>query len=278
MADEERSGGSGDPAPFGNAMTMEEIEESLKEGDKPATDPDKVVLEGDTIPEGYRGKNLNDILKDNQRLQDSLRLRDAEVSTYRAGDDARRTAAPAAAAVEEVKEPTREELDKLFEDDPRQYAEVIADMRVRKAENQWAGRIASLEQGTIGASEGWAKEQFKDEFELFEKDINEFRRSVTNQAIFSTRKGWEDMISYVRGKPENIDKLFDHKAGRKTRTRDDARRDEDNNAGFNRSSSRRTAVEATGDGADSLSKEQRDVADGLGMNYKDYAKWSKVGR
>ena len=69
-------------------------------------------------------------------------------------------------------------------------------------------RIAPLTAGTMNAAENWARQEYGDEFELFEKDIKALVNGVPNKQVFTTKEGWQDAIAYVRGKAGNFEKLL----------------------------------------------------------------------
>mgnify|MGYP001602180388 CR=1 FL=1 len=263
-----------DPSPFGTSMTMEEIEQSLEEGKAGEGTKTDTKLEGDVIPENFRGKTIDDVLQENQRLQDSLRLRDAETATYRTALETRGTQQQVQQQVVDApKELTREELAEIYAEDPLKAIEVMNDQAIRRAEQHLAVRLGSIEQGTISAAEAQARAKYPDEFELFGDDLIKFKNQMPNQGIFASTKGWEDMISYIRGQDGNIEKLIAKRTGN-LQTPSSARQKEQANAGFSRSTQRSTSV----GNAREATPEQKQVAEGLGMTVAEYLKWDKVGR
>lgn len=262
-----------DPSPFGTSMTMEEIEKSLEEGKPSDGTKTDTKLEGDVIPESFRGKTIDEVLKDNQRLQDSLRLRDAEASTYRSALESRQQPASVAPAADAPAELTREQIAEIYAEDPLKAIEVMNDQAIRRAEQHLAVRLGSIEQGTISAAEAQARAKYPDEFELFGDDLIKFKNQMPNQGIFATTKGWEDMISYIRGQDGNIDKLIAKRTGN-LRTSNTAREQERSSAGFSRSPRRETPMNSS----HQATKEQEQVAEGLGMTIDEYLRWDKVGR
>lgn len=261
-----------DPSPFGTSMTMEEIEQSLEAGKTVEGPKGDTKLEGETVPEGFRGKTIDDVLKDNQRLQDSLRLREAESVTYRTALETRQPAVQQQ-VVEAPKELTREQIAEIFAEEPLKAIEIMNDQAIRRAEQHLAVRLGSIEQGTISAAEAQARAKYPDEFELFGDDLIKFKNQMPNQGIFATTKGWEDMISYIRGQDGNIDKLIAKRTGNLD-TPKSAREREQANAGFSHSTQRRAPIGSSRE----ATQEQKMVAEGLGMTVDEYLKWDKVGR
>lgn len=267
MADEAK-----EALPYGSSMTMDEIEESIAEGTR--EDAETKVdqkLEGEAIPETFRGKTVDDVIKENQRLQDSLRLRDAEASTYKSALESRRSDEPAPVAL--PAELTREELQAMYDTDPLAAVDAMQAQALRRAEAHLSVRLGSLEAGTVSAAESMARDRYKEEFELFGDEITKFQKSMPNQGVFSTRKGWDDMISYIRGQEGNIEKIIEKRSGG-SRTSSQARDEESRSAGSSRSPSSRGRIE----GGREATLEQKQVAEGLGMTISDYLKWDKVGR
>ncbi len=254
------------PDEQGVGYTLEDFE-ALNAPEKD-DDPDSIKLEGEKIPERYRGKSLSDILKENAALEQQARI---AVLEQRRPEPA--PSAPAPQAPEPEPELTREQLQELYDNDPLAAIEAMQAQALRTAERSLAGRLGALEAGTVGATENWARTEYADEFELFGDKIEQFKNSLPNKQVLTTKQGWKDMISYIRGQDDNFELLLEHRAGRPHPSPRSARRAQAETAGFNGTPARRGSVSSRGV---RLSSDQREAARGLGMSEAEYAKWANV--
>lgn len=262
----------------GQAFTMEEMEQSIKadEANQSATKPDELKLEGDAIPEKYRGKTLNEILKENSLLEQRARLAETERTSLQTSLESVRTAPPPVQPVNDEKEMSRDELATLFNDDPLAAIDVMNQQAIRRAEKHLSVRLGQIEQGTIGAAEGWAREQYKEEFDVLGPQITQFVQSLPDKSMLTTNRGWKDVISYVRGQDDNFNKLMEHKASG-GRTIKDGRAAAEQDSGFTGTGSARGQVPSGGGRLKSLSPELHQIAEGLGLTDAEYIKWANVG-
>jgi hypothetical protein len=249
---------------------MEEYEAATRED--AGTDPG-TKLEGDRVPEEVRGKTVDDVLSENRRLQETLRLRDAEAATLRSALD-RPTPAAAAPAPAPAPEPelTREQLLELHQNDPLAAIDYMNQQAIRRAEAAVAARLGTIEAGTMSMAEQQARSEFADEFELFGPDIQRMVDSIPNKAVFNTKKGWADAVSFVRGQPGNFEKLLDKRTG-SLRTPEEAREEQRSNTPRQPRSTKTAPV-----GEKRLSPQQKEIAAGLGMSEAEYLKWERVGQ
>jgi hypothetical protein len=259
------------PNEQGVGYTIEDFEAAAAADDSKDVNPDELKLEGNSVPEKFRGKSLSEILQDNARLEQEARIAAIERNSRRPVEAAP-APAPVQSAPEEV-ELTREQIKEMYDEDPIAAIEAMQAQALRNAEKHLSVRLGSLEAGTIGATENWAREQYKDEFELFGDKIEEFRKSIPNKTILTTKQGWKDMISYIRGQDDNLDKLIEHRAGNSRPSPSRARSSQDSSSGFNGTSSRRSSLPKNGT---RLSADQKEAAKGLGMSEAEYAKWANV--
>jgi hypothetical protein len=272
---------------FGQAVTLDEME-TEQEGDK---DKGKkggdTVAEGDDIPEEYRGKSLKDIIAIANTAREGIRTATSAAEAARAAAElsSQNRQAPAPVA-DEPKELSREEIKALYDEDPLKAIEVIEQQAARRIESHIESRLAPLTAGTMGSAENWARQEFPDEFELFEKDIKALVNNVPNKAVFTTKEGWQDAIAYVRGKGGNFEKLVDHRVEKKNAVeRDTSRGRERDRVGFSGRSTNAGNTRAPSSDkniADRMSEEQRTIAqsfidNGTFKNFGEYMDWYNKG-
>lgn len=276
----------GDDTPFTSAMTMDEIEESMSGDTQEKPDLSKITADGDDIPEAYRGKSVTDIIK----IAEGARTQMNE--STRAAQEARDAAlraegsrTPPPPPPEAPKEMTREELKALYDEDPLAAIAKIEEQAMNRVAAHVEARIAPLTAGTISAAENWARQEFPDEFALFGDEIKGMIDSIPNKQVFSDKKGWQDAISFIRGKAGNFEKLIDHRANKNnTEEGERARGRERESAGFSGRTtvaSRQRQDTSSRAGADMNDDErriaQRFIDDGTFRDMAEYVKWQKMG-
>lgn len=271
---------------FGQSVSLEDMEQGEeKPGEKKGGE---TVAEGDDIPEEYRGKSLKEIIAIANTARDGIKTATSAAEAARAAAElaGQRIAAPAPTQQEEPKELTREEIKALYEEDPLKAIEVIEEQAARRVERHIENRLAPLQAGTMGAAENWARQEFGDEFELFEKDIKALVANVPNKAVFTTKEGWQDAIAYVRGKAGNFEKLVEHRNGKADREAAAAsrgrQRDSVGFSGRSTNAGNREAPSSDKAIADRMSSEQRAIAqsfidNGTFKDMKEYMSWYNKG-
>lgn len=264
-------------APEGQApveMTMDEIERLHKAPPAPA------VLEGDDVPEEFRGKTAAEIAKIASQRTEALRT--SESARLAALETRREPAASAPVVVAPPAAPaqmTDEEFDALYETDPKQALRLMKEQSEASITQNVLARVMPLQAGAVASAEAQARAQFAAEFELFGPEIEKIIAGVPNKAFLASPKGWSDIISYIRGQPENFDKLVAHRTkGSEAAAAAAARQREVDSAGF---TSRTTVAPAApkmgGDPSHyGLDEVERRVADNMGMTYDEYAKWKRT--
>lgn len=280
--------GENEGGPFGTSMTMQEIEESIGAEEKPPVDLTKLMADGDTVPEAYRGKSVDEIIKiaESARTQMNESTRAAQEAREAAqrAEQLGRTAPPP--PPEAPKDLTREQLKELYEEDPIAALEVMEQQALRRVERHVDQRLEPLTAGTVNAAENWARQEYPDEFALFGDKIKGMVDSIPNKSVFSTKKGWEDAVAYIRGQAGNFEKLIEH---RQTKNNSEelgnARERERQNAGFTGrttvASTRRDTSSSTRQDADMGDEErqiaQRFINDGTFKDMNEYRRWQKMG-
>lgn len=261
-------------------ITFDEIDAQLKEAERSALAPklDEVKVDGEDVPESYRGKTIREILNQTKALEETLRL--SESARQQALTMAQ-LAAQRGAEPQKPKEPepeplvTAEEVAAAFQDDPAKGVQLMTKMNeqaIARAASSFAQRIDPLLAGTVGTVEAQARQKYPDEFALYADEIKTILDSLPNKNAMSSGSSWDDLIAYVRGK--NPQKLFDHMMSKETtRKATEAQEVQRNSAGMSMSSAHRSPAPAGGFVMDETTKE---VCKVLGMSEADYAKWSKV--
>lgn len=275
------------PNPFGSSVTLEDMERDESSAGAKPVDLNEVKADGDDIPEAYRGKSFAEVIKIAEgargAMNDSVRAAQSAAEAARAAAEA--SGRPAAPVVEEPKEMTREELKALYDEDPLQAIEVMQRQSMARAEAHVEQRLGQITEGTVAQAENWARQEYKDEFELFGEDIMKMVGGIRNKAVFTSKQGWEDAVAYVRGKAGNFEKLVEHRQAKANGdAAENARRGERDRSGFTgrntgstRSSnvSNETAMKGMSDEEKSIA--QRFIDNGTFKDMAEYKRWQRMG-
>lgn len=255
------------------AVTMEEIER--QNAVTAPTDLSQVKLEGEGIPSALVGKTAMDAIRHAAALEEALKISEnsrklAELTIQ----SAPRPADPVP-VVEEIKQMTREQFDELYQNDPMAAIQALNAQAIRTAERNLETRLGPLTSGGLSAAENVARTKYADEFALFGPEIKQLMEGFPNsRTVFSNPAAWDDLISLVRGRQGNFEKLLAHKSGSNPElARQQAIQRETASMGFTDTSPTRSR--GNGSGAE-LDATQREIADKLNMTYEDYKKWSNV--
>lgn len=261
-------------------ITFDEIERQLKAAETAALAPklDDTKVDGEDVPEQYRGKTVKEILAQTKALEDTLRLSEqgrqqALTMAQMAANQRSLPEAPKAPEPEPLV--TAEEVAAAFAEDPAKGVQLMTKMNqqaIDRAAASYASRIDPLLQGTVGAVEAEARRKYPDEFQLYAEEIKAIQDKLPNKNAMSSLDSWDDLIAYVRGK--NPEKLFQHRLAAQSQQRQtEAQEQQRQTAGITMSSAQRTPAPTGGMVFDDITKE---VCKVLGVSEADYAKWSKV--
>lgn len=178
-------------------------------------------LQGDTIPEEFRGKKLSDVLTTVAGFKNALKLSEdarqqamqiAQLASERRVEPqpAQRPAAPPV-----PQERTPEQWRELFEQDAFRYNEERFAALERRMATGLEARVAPVASSAASSAEQQARTKYKEDFEVLGKEIDDFVKvqlgSDTTQ--LSIPGAWDRIVSYVRG--ENIDKVISHREAKK---------------------------------------------------------------
>jgi hypothetical protein len=204
-------------------FTLDEMEESTREP-APSLKPEDIKT-----PEG---KTLAEVLEHQRRLEESLKLSESARAALQASLQ-KPQEQPRQEAPQPEREPlTREKLAEIYQEDPIKAIAMMQDDAMERAAAHVEARLSQIQAGTVDQAENWAKQEFKDEFAVLGDQIEAFRREIPNQAVFTTKKGWEDLIAYVRGQRGNFEKYLEYKQNGPARTPERARTEAEFSTGF----------------------------------------------
>ena len=259
-------------------VTLEEMEAQF-------TTPQEVKaadikLDASDLPDFAKGKTAADLASEVDRMRQALRI--SEEGRLALADAARaREAAPTPAPrVPEAPAPTgpteltREQLKELVAEDPMAVMDYMATHMTHRLDQHLNARFKPIVDGSISSAEAQAKAKYPEEFELFGNQIQEMKTKVPANVLGSSA-GWDDMMSYLRGRPENFDKLV---AKRNSKDPAAVRKVEVDNVGFSPRSVPTARVAApAGNGptrmtVDQMDDTMREIARTLGVSDEEYCK------
>lgn len=263
------------------SVTLEEVGAQEAAAAAAANKPDltKIIIDGD-VPEELKGKSVQDIIAYAGGLGKSLRTSEEgrRAAEAKAAAVAAAPAAPAAAAapvLEEPKELTDEELAEMFRTDPLGAIKSMNAQATRRVEKNFEARIGTLVKGGASSAEQSARAKYPEEFEIFGDQITAMVASLPSKDPLSRPEAWDDMISYIRGKPGNFDRLWEHKNKKgQAAAAAAAQAAQANEAGVSLAPS--AGAPAARKGNTVLDATEKEIAANLGMTEADYIKWRDV--
>lgn len=270
--------------PFGEALTIDEIEQQISAGESAAADED--------VPEAYRGKSPKEIIAIAESARGALNekldvTKIAAEAAARAAGSMSAPPPPPPAKDDGPAELTRDQLKELYDEDPMKALEVMEQQMLHRVEKHFDSRIAPMTDGIATQAENWARQEFPEEFELFGDDIQKLVSNVGNKGVFTQKQAWEDAVAYVRGKKGNLERLIEHRS--KGENRDAARSARDNearSAGFNGRNTGGNTVRSTAAQDAAIAAEMDDmelaiankfIDDGTFKNMQEYKLWARRG-
>ena len=251
-------------------------------------------LEGANVPEQFRGKTLEEVARFASTATEALRISEDARKTAEARSYAPAPvvvqAAPAAVVAE--REPTDEELAEAFEKNPVAAVRWMTNKARADAEKNLESRLGPLGASAMANAEIGARGRFTTEFAVLADEIktvtDEIKKNGGGQNVLGTPAGWDQVMSYVRGKPGNFEKVIAANAkaaGEKAAL--EAREVQSRSGGYSPTPTRSSSEVAPGDvrpisGGAGLDETQRKIADmfiaqGTFKDYAEYAKWDKMG-
>jgi hypothetical protein len=165
------------------------------------------------------GKTVADVMREVAALRDGLKMSEqARLTMETAMRQPHAEPAPSAPVQQTAVVPpwgrlyTDEDFAKIEEDQgARAAAKAMIIQNNWLADQHFERRIASLQLGGQSSAEQLARQQYPDEFELFDKEIKKLVEDMPDKRYMNTVEGWEQAISYIRGQKGNIDKYVEHR-------------------------------------------------------------------
>ena len=244
------------------------------------TDYSKVTLDGEDIPEAFRGKSVSDLVTTISRLGDALKVsEDARVALKTSSEalaEARRAPPPAAPPPAPQPDPelNDEQLQALYDESPRKYQDYLAQQSERRMTRMMQGYLAPVVGNSADMALREARQRFPEEFVAFGKDIEKFVSEMPDKNILATPGAVDQMMDYMRGK--NWKAFQDHIAAKQNGSLREAQHQlsAQTPADFSRSPAP-APVPRSGGGARrpvQLDDTMKEIAAILGVSEEDYAK------
>lgn len=270
------------------SKTFDEIEAELAAADNSGKNVLEAKLEGDSVPEDMRGKTVGDLTTDAGKLKEALRISE-EARQQAEGRGAQLEARMAAMEVvqpsqmpsptppESPVELTDEQLRELYDKDPLAAIQAINERATTRLEKNLAARIDPLSRTSADVAEQGARERYATEFELFGDQIAAQLKMIPDRSVMSAPRAWDDLIAYIRGKPENFTTLT-KQAATKTAAEAEAQAQAAADAAAGASVTAATHRAPTdAPQAGQMDDTKKEIAKTLGMTDADYLKWEKMG-
>ena len=258
------------------ANAADEGEQQEQEQQRP--DLSTITLDGDDVPDFIRGKSAAEAIRALQATQNALRIseeeRQRERESYRPQQQQQQYQQHAPAGY------NREEMAQLLETDPIAAYERMAQHVAGAVEQSLANRTQPLAAGIAAQAEQRARQQHPEVFELFGDQINRVVASLPDKAALASPDAWKDIVSYVSGQPENLDKLIERRLQKQRESEAPAARQQEREAsGYSgrsqpsgiRSDSRDTELDPA-----TTKIAQQFIDAGLFKNIAEYKKWMKA--
>ena len=255
------------------SMTMEEAEVVQSVGEDVPTAAGEIQLSGETVPEEFQGKTAKDLLDQvkatREALQISEKAREDDKDKFRKAelDAVRAPVVPPPAPVEEV-ELSPEEMEEL-RNDPNRYTDYKIQKAAKLLGTNVDNRLKGLAESGVASAEQSARSNFKEDFELFGDQIDSLVSSLPDRTALASPTQWDNLITFVRGKPENIDKLIAHRA---TQSASVARQAQEASTGHTPPPMQNAPPAAAGE--PKYDETQLEIMRTLGIESKDWEKWS----
>lgn len=147
----------------------------------------------------------------------------------------------------------------------------------RIAEKHMEKRLGGMAGAAATTAESSARSKYATEFELFGDQIDKQIAQIPNREALANPENWDNLIAYIRGKEGNIQKYVE-KLGSvgKEVAANGAREQQKELAGVHSPVGGGKIVTASAAGPHGLDALELEIADKLGMEPADYAKWKGV--
>lgn len=261
------------PAPIRVDVTLDEIETSLN--DQKAADETKKKADEAAVIEEARvraaaaagGGAPSGESVQVRALQEALRISEEARRDHR-------VERPAETPPEPKK--TKEELAALMQSDPIAAIAYMQGESMKIVTENFERRFGSLMKGSESTAESLARQKYPTEFEMFGTQINEFIATLpeANRASLGTTAGWDDLISWFRGRPGNFEKLSAKLVEKQTNAAAIAAQAAQAAGAGATIRSEVRSPQASGGGQ--LDATEKEIAKTLGLTDAEYITWRKV--
>jgi hypothetical protein len=222
---EEGEPGSNTPYVGPQSLDLSELEELG--GAQNAAALLETQLDGDQVPEEFRGKKLTDVLGVIGNLKSALKTsEDARTQALATAEALARSrqepvAAPAPApAPEGPKERTAEEWKELYESDPFTYQQERFAAMERQLARSVQSQVAPATATAAATAKQAAMSAHKEAFELLGAEIDQFVNMAfptpEAKATLAQPGAWDRVVHYVQG--ANIDKVIAAREAKRSST------------------------------------------------------------
>lgn len=153
----------------------------------------------------------------------------------------------------------------------------IQQQTFRIAEKHMETRLGGMAGAAATTAEASARSKYATEFELFGDQIKDQIAQIPNKEALGNPENWDNLIAYIRGKEGNIQKYVEKlgSAGKEVAA-NGAREQQKELAGVHTPVNGGKTVTVSEVGPHGLDKLELEIADKLGMEPADYAKWKAV--
>ena len=231
-------------------------------------DLNTIKIEGEGYHEMIRGKSVAEVARMFEGAQTALRL--SEESRRSATQSVPSPAPNQAGTPPADAEPTDEQIRAAMEEDQMKGYQMMLDRQQARTLKAFEQRLQPLQQGGAVQAEALARTQFKEEFEVLGKEIQEFiDKSIPDKNLLAQPGAYERVVKYVRG--EHMDKIFE--ARNKKASNDtalaEARRRESQNIPANLANGQNEPRVKLGE----LDDVQKEIARVQGITHDEYRKY-----
>lgn len=182
-----------------------------------ATNVLETALDGEAVPEEFRGKKFADVLGIVSGLKSALKTSEeartqALATTQLLAERGAPIPAPVAPQQQAAGpvEPTQEQWKEMYENDPFAYQQKRFEVMEQRLAKGIDVRVAPSNANAAETAKQMARVKFPETFELLSKEVDEFVEmafpSPEARASLAAPGAWERVVQYVQG--ANIDKIF----------------------------------------------------------------------
>lgn len=193
---------------MGTEVSFADLEEPAAAPKAP--DLSTIKLEGDDVPEMFRGKTIKETLSALTTTLDSFR--GSEKARKELQDRVDALSRPSVVR-EDPKTPapeplTKEKLDAMYKEDPTAATALIVARAMDSINANIEARLGPIKAAGASTVEAQVRQEFAAEFEDFGAEIKQITDNLPDRSVLGNPESWKQIISYVRGQPQNFEKLL----------------------------------------------------------------------